>query len=289
MSEIFENISNAMADTVDEASKGIIRVEGRKRLPATGIAWRDNLIVTASHVVRRDEGITVGLPDGSKADASLIGRDKNTDLAVLRIEGSLSPRPLAEPGSLRVGHLALAIGKPGESVQTTLGIVSALGGKHMDGFIQTDVVMYPGFSGGPLVDASGQVQGMNTSGFQRGASIAISTHTINRVVDGLLEHGHIRQGFLGIGVQPVRLAEAQASESGQETGLMVVAVEASSPAAKGGILQGDIILSLGGEGTPHLDALLALLGSEQVGQSVAVKIVRGGQIQDVQVTIGEHK
>lgn len=287
MSELFENLSNALADTVAAVNSGVVRVEGRKRLAATGIAWDESHVITAHHVLKRDDGIQVALPDGSKASAVVVGRDKQTDVAVLRVEGGgLTPLAQAEAGSLRVGHLALAIGRPGDHLQTTLGIISALGTGRMDGLIQTDVVMYPGFSGGPLIDAAGKVQGMNTSGLNRGVSLAISTHWIQQIASTLIEHGHMRQGYLGVGAQPVRLPQAMAAEAGQETGLLLSSVEAGSPGEQGGLLQGDVILALDGEPTPHLDALLMLLTGTRVGQAVPVRIIRGGQITEVTVTIG---
>lgn len=288
MSELFKQLSDALADTVSAAESGIIRVEGRRRLGATGMAWRDGIIVTAHHVLRRDEGIKVGLPGGDVVPATVVGRDRNTDLAVLRVDAELSPLALAgDDHPLRVGHLVLALGRPGQQVQATLGVVSAVGGGRMQGAIQTDVVMYPGFSGGPLVDAAGVVQGMNTSGLMRGASIAISTATVNHVVDTLIEHGHVRQGFLGVGAQPVRLPEALAEEIGQETGLLLASVEPDSPAEAAGLYMGDTITSLDGEATPHLDALLMLLTSDRVGKTMPVRVVRGGQVQELSVTIGE--
>lgn len=288
MSEVFKNISNELADTVANAGSGVIRVEGRKRLAATGIAWQENIIVTADHVVR-DEDLKVGLPNGEVVTATMVGRDRNTDIAVLRVETALAPLPLAGEGdALRVGNLVLAIGKPGNNLQSTLGVVSALGTGNMDGVIQTDVVMYPGFSGGPLVDASGKVQGMNTSGFRSGAAIAIATHKIQSVVETLLTHGKMRQGYLGVGAQPVRLAEDIAQQIDQETGLMIASIEVDSPAASASMYQGDIIVAVDNEPTPHLDALLMLLSGDRVGKTVPVKVVRGGQLVDTEVTIGER-
>jgi S1-C subfamily serine protease len=238
-------------------------------------------------VIRRDEGVKVGLPDGEVVSGTVAGRDNNTDLAVLKIESGVAPLALSDNGSLRVGHLVLALGRPHEAMQATMGVVSAMGEGRMSGAIKTDVVMYPGFSGGPLVDASGKVQGMNTSGFMRGASITVSTETINGLIDALLEHGHVRQGYLGVGAQPVRLPSELAGKLGQETGLLLAMVETNSPAEKAGLFMGDTIVSLDDEPTPHLDALLSLLSGERVGKNVTLKIVRGGQIQDVAVTIGE--
>jgi S1-C subfamily serine protease len=287
MSEVFQSISDELADTVEAAGKGVVRVDGRKRLSATGIIWREGVVVTASHVIRRDEGVKVGLPDGEVASGTVAGRDNNTDLAILKIESGVAPLALADNGSLRVGHLVLALGRPHEAMQATMGVVSAIGEGRMSGAIKTDVVMYPGFSGGPLVDASGKVQGMNTSGFMRGASITVSTETINGLIDALLEHGHVRQGYLGVGAQPVRLPSELAEKLGQETGLLLAMVESNSPAEKAGLFMGDTIVSLDGEPTPHLDALLSLLTGDRVGKNVMLKIVRGGQIQDVDVAIGE--
>lgn len=289
MADVFKNISDELADTVEAASPGIVRVEGRKRLAATGIAYSDDIVITAHHVLRRDEGIKVGLPNGETRDATVIGRDKNTDIAVLRVSGGgLTPASMAENGSLRVGNLVLAIGRPGDSLQATLGVVSAIGSGRMEGAVTTDVVMYPGFSGGPLVDASGNVQGMNTSGLSRGASITIAASTLKHIVDTLVQHGRMRQGYLGVGAQPVRLTEAVAEQINQETGLMVASIEGDSPAANADMYQGDIIVMLDNQPTPDLDSLLALLGGERVGQNVSVKVVRGGQMLDVSVTIGER-
>jgi S1-C subfamily serine protease len=276
-----------MADTVEAASAGVVRVEGRRRFGATGIIWREGIVVTANHVVRRDDGIKVGLPGGDTVEATVAGRDPSTDIAVLRVSGAANPASLADNGALRVGHLVLALGRPFNQVQATHGVVSAIGIRRDSGIIQTDVVMYPGFSGGPLVDASGNVQGMNTSGLNRGASLAIGTERINRIVSTLLEHGRMQQGFLGVGAQPARLPEAVASEVGQETGLLLVAVEPNSPAEAAGLLLGDVIISLDGEPTPHLDALLGLLSAERIGQGVPVKVLRGGALQEIDVTIGE--
>ena len=147
-------------------------------------------MVTAHHVVKRDENITVGLPNGDTVAASLVGRDPTTDLAVLRADAALTPAEWSEPESLRVGHLVLALGRPGRTVQATLGIVSALGdqwrtpaGGTVDRYLQTDVVMYPGFSGGALVDAAGKVLGVNSSALMRGTSLALPVPTLRRVVE----------------------------------------------------------------------------------------------------------
>lgn len=297
MSEFLSDLSNALSGIVESAGQSLVRVEARRRLPASGIVLSaDGIIATANHAVERGEGFTVGLPDGQSAAAALIGRDPTTDLAVLRAETQgLAPAALAAVDDLRVGHLVLALGRPGQTAQATLGIASALGpawrtpaGGEVDRYLQTDVVMYPGFSGGPLVDAVGQVRGLNTSALLRGVSLAIPSSTIQRVADALLAHGRVRRGYLGVGAQAVRLPTAISEKIGQETGLLIMSVNPGSPADEAGLLLGDTIVGLDGQPVRHLDNLLALLSGDRVGVEVSVRIVRSGELQDVMVPVGER-
>lgn len=298
MASVLESLSEATAAAVETAGKSVVRVEGRRRLPATGIVWSaEGVIVTAHHVVEHDEHIGIGLPDGSSVTATLVGRDPTTDLAVLRAgEAKLAPPTWIEPETLRVGSLALALGRPGRTIQATLGVISALGdtwrtpsGGAIDRYLQTDVVMYPGFSGGPLIGPDGQVIGLNTSALLRGVSLAVPTPTIQGVVEALLAHGRIRRGYLGVGAQPARLPEKLQKELDQQTGLLLVSVEPGSPAEKGGLLMGDVILTLAGELTRHSDDLLALLSDDRIGKPVPVRIVRGGKLQELAVSISERE
>ena len=194
MSTVLPDLSEALADAVVSAADGLVRVEGRDRLPATGIIWdAEGLIVTSHHVLERDENIKVGFQDGESVSAELIGRDPSTDLALLRTsKQGLKAPDWAGPKSLRVGHFALALGRPGATVRATMGIISALGkawrtpaGGPVDRYLQTDTVMYPGFSGGPLVDAQGRFVGLNTSALLRGVSITVLAPTLERVVRDL--------------------------------------------------------------------------------------------------------
>ncbi|NDJ75535.1 MAG: PDZ domain-containing protein [Chloroflexi bacterium] len=297
MPDVLQQLSDDLVATVNTAGPRVVRVEGRRRMPATGVVWSaDGVIVTAHHVVTRDDRLGVGLPERDTIPATLVGRDPSTDLAVLRVdERNLTPAQWADADDLTVGQLVLALGRPGQTVQATLGVVSAAGqawrtptGGHLDRYLQTDVVMYPGFSGGPLVGAGGSVLGLNTSALLRGVSIAIPVNTVQRVVETLLAHGHVRRGFLGVSAQPVRLPETLAEELDQETGLLLVGVEPDSPAGEGGLLLGDTIVALDDEPVRHMDDLQALLGGDRVGVTVPVQIVRGGAIMSVDVTIGER-
>jgi S1-C subfamily serine protease len=296
MANVLSELSEALAQTVESAGPGIVRVEGRRRLPASGILWSaDGIVVTANHVVKQDSNIGVGLPDSQTVQAELVGRDPSTDLAVLKVEANgLSPATRAVD-SLQVGHMVLALGRPGRTVQATLGIISALGdswrtnmGGQIDRYLQTDVVMYPGFSGGPLVSAGGEVLGLNTSALLRGVSLTVPAATLERVVSALVTHGRLRRGYLGVSTQPVRLPAAVKQELDQETGLLVVSVEPDSPADKAGLVMGDAIVGLGEAIVRHHDDLLAQLSGEQVGQKTPIKIVRGGEVRNLNVTIGER-
>lgn len=292
------DLSQSLAALVEQAAPYTVRVEGRRRLPATGIVYRrDGLIVTANHVVERDDNLKVALADGSSHNATLVGRDPGTDLALLRVEAAdLVPAVWATPTELRVGHLVLALGRPGRTVQATLGILSALGGSwrspggaEIEHYVQTDVAMYPGFSGGPLLAADGRLAGLNTSALVQGISVALPSTTIARVVETLAAHGKVPRGYLGVGIQPVRLTDAIRQRISQETGLMVMSVENGSPAEAGGLLQGDILVRLNDTPIRHVDELQAQLASATIGQPSLMRVVRGGDLRDLTVTIGQAR
>jgi S1-C subfamily serine protease len=297
MTSALQTLSDATAAIVESAGRGIVRVEARRRLPASGIAWSaDGVIVTAHHVVEQDDNIEIGLADGKTVTAKLIGRDPTTDIAVLRATGAtLAPLALAEVVNLRVGHIVLALARPGNDVMATMGIVSALSDKWRtpmggvyDRYVQTDVAMYPGFSGGALVDASGQILGLNTSAVLRDTTISIPVPTLRRVVDALLKNGKVRRGYIGVRSQPVKLPEKIQAQLKQESGLLLLSVEADSPAERGGLAMGDTIVAMGGDPIRHLDQLLATLSDDRIGQAVEVSVLRGGQVQKLKVTVGEQ-
>jgi S1-C subfamily serine protease len=296
--------SDALAALVSDAARYVVRVEARGRLAASGVVWsEDGTIVTAHHVIERDEQITVGLADGRAVEATLVGRDPSTDIAVLRTEaavlnmedGGTAVAPRAPAEGVRVGHLALALGRPGEGIQATMGVISALGGSwrtpgggDIERYVQPDIVMYPGFSGGPLIDSSGRVIGVNSSALVRGLNITVPADTVERVVAALLEHGYIRRGWLGVRSQTAPLPEAIAGEVGQESGLLVISVEPGSPAEEGGLLMGDTIIALGGQEITGVDDLLAALTPERVGVATAIRVLRGGEVREFDITIGER-
>lgn len=288
--------SEALSGAVSKAEVGIVRVEARRRLPASGIVWsEDGLVVTAHHVVQREHNIRVGFSSREALPAEFVGRDETTDLAVLQVEGD-GYQPLTwSREELEVGHLVLALGRPGADVMATLGIVSASGeawrtpaGGHLDRYLQTDVVMYPGFSGGALIDAQGKGIGLNSSTLLRGVSMTAPYSSMQRIVEALVKHGHVRRGYLGVGVQPVRLPEELAKDVDQKTGLLLVSVEAGSPAEKSGLVLGDVLIEMAGEALTQVDDLLAALSGERVGQELPVRVLRAGKLEERQAQVGER-
>lgn len=289
-----QKFSDGLAAAVEKAAQSTVTVDARGRIPATGIVWSaDGEILTADHVIQRDESINVTLPDGTTHAAKVLGRDPGSDLALLKIEGAKGLTVPEWAEAVKVGNLIFAVGRP-EDLQATLGSVVALGGpvrgrfRYLEAYIQTDVTMYPGFSGGPLVDASGRVAGLNSSALARGASIAVPVAVARTLTDALRRDGHIQRGFLGVSTQPVRLAENIAAQLKQQSGLMIIGAEKDSPAEKAGLMQGDVLVSLGGQTVTDIEALQTALGSGTVGKTVTVKVVRGGELKDIPVTVGER-
>jgi S1-C subfamily serine protease len=292
-------LSESMANAVEKAGAATVLVDGRRRMPASGIAFAADLVLTADHVIEREEDIPVGLPDGSQLAARLAGRDPGSDLAVLRLPSAVAAVAETAPQEARIGQLVLALGRPTpEGIQASLGVISAVGGPVRTGrggllerYLRTDAIPYPGFSGGPLVDTAGRVVGLNTSGLARGASLAIPAGLAWQIAESLARHGSVRRGYLGVRSQPVAIPAAQQKALGrqQATGLLLVSVEENSPAEAGGLMVGDILTGLAGQPLTDPDELLARLTGEVVGQATPVEVLRGGQPTLITVTIGERK
>jgi len=310
MENILVQLSDALATAAERGGESTVLVNARRRIPASGIVYNTDQILTANHVVEHDEDISILLPDGTESPATLIGRDPASDLALLKLEGATATPAEQAKIPARVGQITLALGRPSkEGIEASLGTISAIGrpfhghhghgrhGRHgggglLDRYLRTDCIPYPGFSGGPLVAADGTVLGLNTSGLARGAAITIPTDIAWKVAESLAKHGHIRQGYLGIRSQTVEIPTAMQNvlkpEQNAETGLLVIGIEDESPAAKDGLMVGDILVGMNGSPIRHHDDLFAQLSGETIGQSMPIDVLRGGQPQTIQVVIGER-
>lgn len=295
---VLVELSDALADAAEKTGKATVMVNARRRMPASGITYAADLILTADHVVERDEDIKVTLDDGTEISARVAGRDAGSDLAVLKLERAAGTVAEATKSPARLGQIALALARPSpDGIEASLGTVSAIGGPVRTGrggmlerYIRTDSISYPGFSGGPLVAADGTVLGINTSGLGRGTAITIPADIAWQIADILARNGHIKRGYLGIRSQTVEIPSASQKvlKREQATGLLVVSVENDSPASKSGLIVGDILVAVTGVPVLHHDELFAQLNSDVVGKSTPVEILRGGQPQTLNILIAER-
>ena len=295
---VLVELSDALADAAETAGKATVLVNARRRMPASGIAYAADLILTADHVIEREEDIKVSLADGTEVSAKVAGRDAGSDVAVLKLERAAATVAEVTKGPARLGQIALVLGRPSKNgIEASLGTVSAIGGPIRTGrggmlerYIRTDGISYPGFSGGPLVAADGTVLGLNTSGLASGAAVTIPADIAWKVAETLAKHGRIKRGYLGIRSQTVEIPNASrgALTREQDAGLLIVSVEKDSPASKGGLIVGDILIAVAGSPVLHHDELFAHLNGEVVGKSTSVEILRGGQPQTINVLIGER-
>jgi len=289
MSNELATLSKELAKAVEQAGQYVAAVHARPRFPSSGVFWRPGVIVTAEHTIRREEEIAVTLPNGTNAQATLAGTDPGTDLAVLRVEGAGQPAGAAA-GTVAPGHLALAIGRsPDSGVNATMGIISAVSGEwrtwrggRLDHYIRLDLTLYPGSSGGLVINTAGEVIGIATSALSRIAGLAIPAATINRVVDEILARGHVSRGYLGVGLQPVELPDHQ-------KGLIVVSLESNGPAAKAGVLIGDIITAVAGTDVGDTDDVQLALERQAPGSTAELGLLRGGEPRKLSIVVGERR
>jgi S1-C subfamily serine protease len=289
-----QELSDGLAAAVEAAGAGVVEVRARRGRSATGIVWDKEHVLTSSHSIENDDEITVVFGD-KEAKGSVVGRDPGSDIALLKVDGlGATPAPRGTTADLRPGQLVLAIGRPGE-LQATFGAVVSTHSRRrgwrgggIDNLVRTDAHLYQGFSGGPLVDATGRVVAINSWYYGRGETKSLPVEAAASIAESLATHGRIKQPYLGIGTQPVYLAEDVREAAGQASGLMVISVEAGSPAAAAGLLQGDTLIGIGGESVAGMSDLYRALKSLQVGSKQTLKVVRAGAVQSLEVTVGER-
>jgi S1-C subfamily serine protease len=294
---LLTEFSQTLSTLVTEVGKSVVSVRGN-RFTASGIYWQQGLIVTSYESVNLEDRIYATLPDDAVVEVEVLGSDPTTDVAVLQLSrtGLVVPQ-IADPQSIELGSIVLGLGRsPERGLFASFGIVQTLGaawrsssGGPIDRFISADLNLSRKGAGGPLIDAAGHVVGFNTFGPRR-QILTIPSSTVNRVVNQLREHGRVTRPYLGVGMQSVQIPQSlqtQLSISAQ-SGLMVVSVEPGQAAEKAGIFLGDILVALDNAPIKDSRAFQLFLGSRTVGQVITVRLVRGGELRDIEVTVGEH-
>ena len=291
-------LSIELAAAAERAGRSVVAVNARWRNASSGVIWRNGVIVTADHTIRRDEEIHVTLPDGRTAAAELAGRDPGTDLAVLKVETADAPIARSSaPDSIKTGNLALAIGRSEQTgVSAAMGVVSNVSGPwhtwrggKLDRFLRLDIGLYPGVSGAAVVDAEGKLIGIATAGLSRTSLLAIPEATIDRVTDELLRQGHIARGYLGVGLQPIPLPEHLRTKlKSAEGGLIVLSVEPDGPAGQAGVLIGDVLIAMDGTSVTGTDDVQEFLSGDRVGKALTASLLRGGDLIERTITVAER-
>jgi len=305
-SAALDDYSRSVSSVVEQVGPAVCLIEvshGQRGGHGSGFAIApDGLVITNSHVVHRASRIVAHFPDGRKFSARLIGEDPTSDVALLRIDATEVPFvPLGHSSALRVGQIAIAIGNPlGFQATVTAGVVSALGralpsanGRMIDDVIQTDAALNPGNSGGPLLNSRGQVIGVNTAiipGAQ-GICFAVAADLVRVVISDLIRFGRMRRGYIGVAGADIRLPRRALSKLNlaEDRAVHVLGVETDSPAAKAGLREGDVVLTLRNKATRGVASLMKLLDGETIGVACELSILRGSQIITAAVTPTELK
>jgi len=294
-------LSNALASATEQAAANVVAVHSEPRGSASGVIWRSGVIVTSEHALRRDEDIRVTLADGRVAQATLVGRDPSTDIAVLKCAdatNAIASTGIGDPATLKPGSLMLAVGRTRASGPVAaFGAVSLVAperktwtGVSLSPYVRLDVSIQPTAVGGAVVDAGGKIFGAITPRFGRFGSTLTPATTVNSVVETLLEKGRIPRGYLGVGLQPVRVPEAlrQTLKREERTAVIVLEIEPNSPANRAGLMIGDIIVSLGGETVSRLEDIHSKLHGSAIGKAFSIGYVRGGELQQAEITVAER-
>jgi S1-C subfamily serine protease len=295
-SGVWSALSKSIAEAIEAVQDSIVTVHGGGRSSASGVVWRPGVIVTVRHALRRSDSLRVA-QRGEPFPATLAGADAGTDLAVLRVD-SAAGKPTIAAQPTRAGEVVLAVGRSAlGDISASSGIIARIGsgwrtwrGGQMDSLIRPDLQLYVGQSGGALVNEGHRVLGINSSALARNAVITVPATTIDRVVDAILERGHVPRPFLGAAMQAVPVPEAQRSHfaEGVAEALLVLHVEPNAPAAAAGILVGDLIVSLDGQFVHNVHEVQHRISSLKVGAPVAIVLIRGGVRMDLTVILADR-
>jgi S1-C subfamily serine protease len=296
---VWGGLSRQIAETIESVADSIVTVHGGGRSTSSGVVWRPGVIVTVRQGLRRSDSLQVAYGGGDPVQATLVGADAGTDLAVLRVEtGATKPVETIGAQAARVGEVVLAVGRSAlGDISASSGIVARLGsgfrtwrGGQIESLIRPDVQLYVGQAGSALVNEGRRVLGINSTALARNAVITIPAATVDRVVDAILERGHVPRPYLGAAMQAVPVPEASRAQFGEgvDEALLVLHVEANAPAATAGILVGDLVLSVDGKLVHNVHGVQRQLSTLKVGDPVAVAVIRGGVKMDLKVILADR-
>ncbi len=292
--------SDAIAQLAAGASASVVAVQARRSFYSSGVLWKDGVVVTSAHAVRRDDDIGLTMQDGSQVKGRLVGKDPGTDLAVISFSPAIGNAVKdASSDGVRVGDVALIVGRsPNSGPNASFGIVSAVSGPwrtwrggQLDQYLRLGAALFPGSSGSAVVDQHGRVLGIATSALSRVAGLIVPASTVNRVADLILRKGTVPTAYLGVGLHPVPVPEGlQQKLSIKNTqGLMILAVDSGGPAESAGILIGDIVLAVEGTSIDDIEHVQSILGPDRIGKALTFRLIRGGELKEVSVTPGERR
>jgi S1-C subfamily serine protease len=292
--EILRSLSDATVDMISKVSPSVVSIHSGMG-GGSGVVWSSKgYIVTCNHVVHRVRRMRIGLGDGNQVDAKVVGRDPYTDIALLKIEeDALTPIDLGNSDEIKVGEFVLALANPfSRRPSATSGIVTSVNASlrgmremNMENAIVTDARLNPGYSGGPLIDSSGTMIGMNAA-FAWGRGIAIPISTVKKVVDRLMKGGEVKRAYLGVLMNaiPVPSEVAEETKIDQDRGLMVLNVEPDSPAKKAGIAFGDVIVRIDSKPIRDIPDLTQMLTEEAIGRKTKIGVLRGEKLVELTVS-----
>lgn len=292
---MLNEFSNQLADAVAAAAPSVVQVLGRRR-PGSGVVYDNGVVVTTMRSVGKEDGLKVRRHDGTVLDAELAGWDPASNIAVLKVVGLDAPAFKVATEPARVGHLALALARSwSNDITASTGLISVIGGplptgrrRAIEQVIRTTAPMHDGFSGGAFLDTEGSLIGVTTALAIRGLHVVIPAGIAWKAAASLLEHGRLKRGYLGIAGQAVKLPAHQAAPAGADSGVLVLGVAEGSPAASAGVLVGDVLVAFGGQPVTAPEDLLDLLSGQAVGAATPLRMLRGGAVADVPVTVGER-
>ena len=299
MTGMWQQFSKEISEVVDQAGKSIVAVDGRAGHTSSGIVWRGDSVLTAAHAIRQETNIGVIFGPGRSVVARLIGRDRGTDIALLKLDQEIEMQPVqfGSTQSLAVGEFTVAVARTRRgNIVASAGIISGLMGEWQVGrtrieqFIRPDQYLYPGFSGGALMNTAGEALGLNTNGLIRGRPITIPSSTLSRIADEIAATGHVARPYIGLVMQPVQIPESLQKKAGVNaaSGLLVLYVEAGGPADQAGVLLGDLLLDMEGQSFSDLEDVYQALGRKKAGQEVQTSLIRGGQRLQLTIRVGDR-